>query len=197
MSVETFLALVLFAFTTSVTPGPNNAMLFASGVNFGFRRTVPHMFGIGIGFFSLLIGTGFGLGALIHAVPALELVLKLLGGAYLLYIAWKIGSAQSLGEVEARGQPMSFLAAAAFQWVNPKAWMMAVTAMSAYTVPEAYVASVLAIGTVFALVNLPSVSLWAGFGAALRGWLSHPLRFRIFSVSMALLLVVSLWPMLR
>ena len=197
VTIETFVALLLFAFTTSVTPGPNNAMLFASGVNFGFRRTIPHMFGIGVGFFSLLVAVGLGLGALLHALPALELALKILGGSYLLYVAWKIGSARSLGEVEARGKPMTFLGAAAFQWVNPKAWIMAITAMSVYTIPARPLASVFFIATMFAIVNVPSVSLWAGFGSAMRGWLSDPKRFRAFSITMALLLVLSLWPMLR
>ena len=87
MTVETLVALVLFAFTTSITPGPNNMMLFASGVNFGFRRTIPHMLGIGAGFLSLLIGVGFGLGALLHSVPLLYTVLKFAGGLYLVWIA--------------------------------------------------------------------------------------------------------------
>ena len=94
MPLDTFLALVLFAFTTSITPGPNNMMLFASGVNFGFRRTIPHMFGIGVGFFSLLIGVGLGLGALLHTVPVVYTALKFAGGAYLVWIAWKIASSR-------------------------------------------------------------------------------------------------------
>ena len=131
MPLDTFLALLLFAFTTSITPGPNNMMLFASGVNFGFRRTIPHMFGIGAGFLSLLLGVGLGLGALLHMVPAVYTALKFAGGAYLVWIAWKIGTSRSLGEGTSGVKPMSFLGAAAFQWVNPKAWVMAVTAMRA------------------------------------------------------------------
>ena len=197
MPLDTFLALVLFAFTTSITPGPNNMMLFASGVNFGFRRTVPHMLGIGAGFFSLLIGVGLGLGALLHAVPALYLTLKFAGGAYLAWIAWKIATSRSLGEGKSGVEPMSFLSAAAFQWVNPKAWVMAVTAMATYTIPNIYFASVLIVGFAFALVNLPSVSTWAGFGSALRDWLSDPVRLKWFNITMAVLLVLSLWPMLK
>lgn len=146
MPLDTFLALVLFAFTTSITPGPNNMMLFASGVNFGFRRTIPHMFGIGVGFFSLLIGVGLGLGALLHTVPMVYTALKFAGGAYLLWIAWKIASSRSLSEGRSGVEPMSFLAAAAFQWVNPKAWVMAVTAMATYTNPQLYLVSVLIVG---------------------------------------------------
>lgn len=197
MTIETFIALLLFAFTTSITPGPNNMMLFASGVNFGFQRTIPHMFGIAAGFFSLLIGVGLGLGALLHAVPLLYTVLKFAGGAYLIWIAWKIGTSRTLSEGEAVGEPMTFLAAAAFQWVNPKAWVMAVTAMATYTDDNAYITTVVLVGIAFAAVNLPSVSTWAAFGSALREWLSVPVRLKWFNITMAVLLVVSLWPMLK
>ncbi|MBW9116684.1 LysE family translocator [Rhizobium cauense] len=197
MPLDTFLALVLFAFTTSITPGPNNMMLFASGVNFGFRRTVPHMLGIGAGFFSLLIGVGFGLGALLHTIPVLYTALKFAGGVYLAWIAWKIATSRTLGEGKSGAEPMSFLSAAAFQWVNPKAWVMAVTAMATYTIPDIYLASVLIVGLAFALVNVPSVSTWAGFGSALRDWLSDPVRLKWFNITMAVLLVLSLWPMLK
>ncbi|HEV7323046.1 MAG TPA: LysE family translocator [Ensifer sp.] len=197
MQVDTLLALFLFAFTTSITPGPNNMMLFASGVNFGFVRTIPHMLGIGVGFFVLLIAVGFGLGALLHSVPLIYTALKFAGGAYLIWIAWKIGTSRSLGEGKAGAKPMSFVAAAAFQWVNPKAWVMAVSAMATYTSSESYLMSVLVVGLVFALVNVPSVSTWAGFGSALRQWLSEPVRLKWFNITMAVLLVVSLWPMLK
>ncbi|WP_429806718.1 LysE family translocator [Ensifer sp. B1-9] len=197
MQADTLLALFLFAFTTSITPGPNNMMLFASGVNFGFVRTVPHMLGIGAGFFVLLIAVGFGLGALLHSVPLLYTTLKFAGGAYLVWIAWKIGTSRSLGEGKAGSSPMTFLQAAAFQWVNPKAWVMAVSAMASYTSSESYLMSVLVVGLVFAFVNVPSVSTWAGFGSALRQWLSEPSRLKWFNITMAVLLVVSLWPMLK
>ena len=197
MPLDTFLALVLFAFTTSITPGPNNMMLFASGVNFGFRRTIPHMFGIGAGFFSLLLGVGLGLGALLHTVPLVYTLLKFAGGAYLVWIAWKIATSRSLSEGKTGVEPMSFLAAAAFQWINPKAWVMAVTAMATYTNPALYIVSVLIVGLAFAAVNVPSVSTWAGFGSALREWLSDPVRLKWFNITMAVLLVLSLWPMLK
>jgi threonine/homoserine/homoserine lactone efflux protein len=197
MQADTFLALFLFAFTTSITPGPNNMMLFASGVNFGFIRTIPHMFGIGTGFLSLLIAVGLGLGAVLHSVPLLYTALKFAGGAYLVWIAWKIGTSRSLSEGKANAVPMTFLQAAAFQWVNPKAWVMAVTAMATYTSQQSYFASVIFVGIVFAIVNVPSVSTWAGFGSALRQWLSDPDRLKWFNITMAVLLVVSLWPMLK
>jgi threonine/homoserine/homoserine lactone efflux protein len=197
MSADTLLALVLFAFATSITPGPNNMMLFASGVNFGFRRTVPHMLGIGAGFLSLLIGVGMGLGAVLHAYPPAFIALKVAGGLYLLWIAWKIGTSRSMGEGEAKARPMTFLGAAAFQWVNPKAWVMAVTAMAVYPNPEQYALTVAIVALVFAAVNVPSVSTWAGFGSALREWLSVPVRLKWFNITMAVLLVLSLWPMLK
>ncbi len=197
MPLETFLALVLFAFTTSITPGPNNMMLFASGVNFGFTRTIPHMLGIGVGFFTLLLAVGFGLGALLHTVPLVYTVLKFAGGAYLVWIAWKIGTSRSLSDGKTGAKPMTFIAAAAFQWVNPKAWVMAVTAMATYTNAEYYLPTVLLVGFAFALVNVPSVSTWAGFGSALREWLSVPVRLKWFNITMAVLLVASLWPMLK
>jgi len=197
MTLEIFLSLLLFAFTTSITPGPNNMMLLASGVNFGFRRTIPHMFGIGFGFLSLLLGVGFGLGALLAAFPPLFIALKIAGGLYLLYIAYRIATSRTLGEGKTGIAPMTFLAAAAFQWVNPKAWVMAVSAMAAYTDPAHYIYTVILIALAFALVNVPSVSTWAGFGSVLREWLSHPVRLQWFNITMAVLLVVSLWPMLK
>ncbi len=198
MSTDLLLALVVFAFVTSITPGPNNFMLLASGVNFGFRRTIPHMLGIGGGFLSLLLGVGFGLGALLTAYPSLHLALKLAGGAYLLYLAWRIAMSRSLSEKDGKAaRPMTFLEAAAFQWVNPKAWVMAVTAMAVYADPAAPFLSVLVVALAFALVNLPSVSTWAGFGMALRGFLADPVRLKWFNIAMGVALVVSLWPMLR
>jgi len=198
MTTDIFLALLAFAFVSSITPGPNNLMLLASGVNFGFRRTIPHMLGIGAGFLSLLLGVGLGLGALLLAFPALHTALKIAGGAYMLYLAWHIAMSRSLAtDRQAGARPMSFLAAAAFQWVNPKAWVMAVTAMALYTDPAAPLLSMLVVSVAFALVNLPSVSTWAAFGTALRGFLSDPVRLKWFNIAMGLLLAASLWPMLR
>jgi threonine/homoserine/homoserine lactone efflux protein len=198
MSDETFFALLVYAFVTSVTPGPNNLMLLASGVNFGFVRTIPHMCGIGFGFFTLLIGVGFGLGALLTALPQLHLALKVLGGAYLLYLAWKIAMSRQMADGgAANSRPMSFVEASLFQWVNPKAWVMAVTAMALYQDPQEPYWSVLFIGLVFALTNFPTVSTWAAFGVALRGFLSDPVRLKWFNIAMGVLLAATLWPMLK
>jgi threonine/homoserine/homoserine lactone efflux protein len=198
MSSEMLAALLVYAFVTSITPGPNNLMLLTSGVNFGFVRSVPHMLGIGIGFVVLLLAVGFGLGAVLIAFPVLHTALKIAGGAYLLYLAWKIAMARSLdagGDGAAR--PMGFLDAAAFQWVNPKAWVMAVTAMAVYSNPQRPFLSVFLIAAAFGIVNLPSVSVWAGFGTALRGFLSDPIRLKWFNIAMGILLTATLWPMLQ
>lgn len=198
MSLDAFLALLVYAFVTSITPGPNNLMLLASGVNFGFVRTIPHALGIGGGFLTLLLAVGFGLGTLLAAFPSLHLALKIAGGAYLLYLAWRIAMSRSMGSgSDGKGRPMTFLEAAAFQWVNPKAWVMAVSAMAIYTNPQAPFLSVLIVALAFAAVNLPSVSTWAGFGTALRGFLSDPVRLKWFNIAMGLLLAATLWPMLR
>ena len=198
MSADTFAALLLYAFVTSVTPGPNNLMLLASGVNFGFARTIPHAFGIGFGFLSLLLAVGFGLGAVLTAFPVLHTVLKIVGCGYLLYLAWRIAMSRTMASAaDANARPITFLEAAAFQWVNPKAWVMAVTAMAVYTSPEAPFLSVIIIGLVFAAVNVPTVSTWAGFGVAMRGFLANPIRLKWFNIGMGVMLAATLVPMLR
>ncbi len=197
MSPEILLALAGFSFVSSVTPGPNNLMLLASGVNFGFRRTIPHMLGIGAGFAFLLVCVGFGLGQVLEIFPLAFTGLKIAGGLYMVYLAWQIAVSGPVAEGASTGRPMTFLQAAAFQWVNPKAWVMAVSSMALYTDPERYWFSVLIVAAIFAIINVPSVSLWAGMGVGLRGFLANPQRLRIFNVTMAVLLVASLWPMLR
>ena len=198
LPLDTALALVSFAFATSITPGPNNIMLTASGVNFGFARTIPHMLGIGAGFMALLVAVGLGIGAIFAAAPELQTILKVVGAAYILWLAWRVANAGPVGEAaDQRSRPMTFWEAAAFQWVNPKAWVMAVTAMAVYTNPERPFLSVLIVVFAFTLVNLPSVSCWAGFGMALRGFLADPVRLKWFNIAMGVLLAVTLWPMLK
>ncbi|MEO0329177.1 MAG: LysE family translocator [Pseudomonadota bacterium] len=197
MPLDVFLALLGFCFVSSVTPGPNNIMLLTSGVNFGFRKTIPHMFGIAFGFGILLAAVGFGLKEAFESFPLLQTVIKIAGGAYLLYLAWKIANSGPVEAGTGSGKPMTFLAAALFQWVNPKAWVMAITAMTVYTGQPDFVTSVWIVVFAFVVVNFPSVSIWCAFGVGLRQWLSDPKYLRIFNYSMALLLVASLWPMLR
>lgn len=195
MTTELLIAFIAFAFVTSVTPGPNNMMLLASGVNFGLRRSVPHMLGISLGFMVLVMCVGFGLGQVFEQVPVLYTVLRYLGAAYLLYLAWKIagsGAPDSAGGE--RGKPFTFLQAAAFQWVNPKAWVMAIGAITTYTPQENFLVNVLLIAGLFALVNCPSVGLWTVAGSLLRNWLRNPRVLRAFNIGMAVLLVASLYP---
>jgi threonine/homoserine/homoserine lactone efflux protein len=195
MTTELLIAFVAFAFVTSVTPGPNNMMLLASGVNFGLRRSLPHMLGISLGFMVLVMAVGLGLGQLFEQVPMLYSVLRYLGAAYLLYLAWKIANSGAPdSQAGERGKPFSFLQAAAFQWVNPKAWVMAIGAITTYTPQEDFLVNVLLIAALFALVNCPSVGLWTVAGSLLRNWLKNPRVLRGFNIGMALLLVASLYP---
>jgi threonine/homoserine/homoserine lactone efflux protein len=187
---ELLTALVVFAFVSSITPGPNNAMLMASGVNFGVRRSAPHMAGVCLGFLVLTLAAGLALGGLFAAYPALHGVLKVVGAAYLLYLAWKIARSGEIKAGEA-SRPQTFWQAAAFQWVNPKAWAMSLGAVTAYAPPDQYVANVVLVAVVFTVVGLPCIFSWTAFGAALRGVLSEPSRLRIFNWTMAGLLVLS------
>ncbi len=193
MTYDLFLALLGFAFVTSVTPGPNNMMLLASGVNFGFRRTVPHMLGISAGHSLMVFLVGMGLAGVFRAWPPALTVLKIASVGYMLWLAWKIAHSGAPGEGQAKARPMSFLQAAAFQWVNPKAWAMALGAVAAY-VTEPSVWAYAAVAGVFSLVNLPSVAVWAGAGQAVRRWLAGPGRLTLFNWTLAGLLVLSLWP---
>lgn len=198
MPFDVLLALVAFASVSSVTPGPNNMMLMTSGVNFGFRRTIPHILGIQIGFGLLLLAVGAGLGALIHAVPGLSLVMKVASALYLLWLAWKIAFAKASSDANAdEAEPVSLIQAAMFQLVNPKAWAMALVAMGAYVSAGAPVLTIMIVTAAFMVVGLPSATLWTGFGIALRRLLADPRRLRVFNIVMGLLLVASLWPLLR
>lgn len=190
-------ALVAFAFVSSITPGPNNLMLMASGTNFGFVRTIPHMLGVSVGFTLMIVLVGAGLAQIFELYPVAHAVLKYASCAYLLYLAWKIATSAppgSKGAAEQKPQPMTFVQAALFQWVNPKAWTMALTAVSAYTLPANPVMSLLVVAAVFGAVNLPSVGSWTLMGMQLRRFLSDPLKLRIFNVTMAAVLIATLYP---
>ena len=196
-SLDLLIAFVLFAFVSSITPGPNNTMLLASGVNFGVRRSVPHALGVSVGFMVMVLAVGLGLGEVFKAWPALYTVLRYAGAGYLLYLAWKIATSGPVGTAStAEPKPIGFWAAAAFQWVNPKAWVMAIGAITTYTPAQGYVANVVVISALFALVNLPSVGVWVMFGSALRSLLQNPRWLMLFNVLMAALLVISLYPLL-
>ena len=139
MTYDILSALIGFAFATSITPGPNNMMLLASGANFGVRRTVPHMLGISLGHAFMVFLVGSGLAQLFHRYPQADLVLKLAATLYMLWLAWKIANAAPPREGEAKGRPFSFVQAAAFQWVNPKAWAMALSCCVARMINPALV----------------------------------------------------------
>jgi len=195
MTVDLLIAFALFAFVASVTPGPNNLMLMASGANYGFRRTLPHMLGVGIGFILMVGLVGAGIGQLFRTVPMADAALRIGSVVYLLYLGWKVATATPPERGTAQGKPFTFLQAAAFQWVNPKAWAMALTATTGYA-PDQSVTSIVLIAVVFGVVNLPSVSVWTVMGQQLARILTRPTHLRIFNVTMALLLVASLWPIL-
>ncbi len=197
MSVEMLAAFIGFAFVTSITPGPNNTMLLASGVNYGFVRTLPHVVGISLGCAAMVILVGLGLGQLFATVPALYAVLRYAGAAYLLWLAWKIARSGPIRPGGRDARPMSLLQAALFQWINPKAWVMVVGAVTTYVPRENFLGGVMLIAGLTVVVNTPSICLWAGCGAALRRWLAAPGRVRLFNVTMASLLVLSLYPILR
>ncbi|HYC02223.1 MAG TPA: LysE family translocator [Azospirillaceae bacterium] len=196
MSPDTLLALAVYAFVASVTPGPNNFMVLASGANFGLVRTLPQVFGITLGYGFLLLAVGLGLGALLSAVPALHLGLKIGGALYLLYLAWRIAMARSMGG-EAEARPPNFLEAAGFQWINPKGWVVALSAMAVYADPAHPFLTVVIVAGVFVVVATPAVLVWAGCGVALRGFLSDPIRLKWFNIAMGAALAATLWPMLR
>ncbi|APX88696.1 hypothetical protein BV394_02240 [Brevirhabdus pacifica] len=196
MSIAVLTALVGFAFVATVTPGPNNLMLMASGANYGFRRTLPHMLGIVGGVTAMALLVGAGLMALFDAMPVLGTVLQVVSVIYLLWLAARIAMAAPVQQGEIDGRPMSFFQALAFQWVNPKAWAMCLTAVTLYA-PDRSLVSVGIVAGAFALVSFPAISVWAWLGTVLRQWLSNATRLRVFNVSMAALLVASLYPVLR
>ncbi len=202
MTSDLLFALIGFAFATSVTPGPSNLLLLASGANFGFRRSLPLALGINLGFLCMILVVGLGLGQVLRDYPGIYSVLKVAAAGYVLWLAWKVaGSAAPDGEpATTAGRPISFLQAAFLQWVNPKAWAVALIVTVSYTAAEASggnaVSALLLLIAVFGAVNLPSISLWAISGMALRRLLGDPVKLRVFNFAMALLLVASMVPVL-
>jgi threonine/homoserine/homoserine lactone efflux protein len=198
MTFEALLSYVIYCVAMSGTPGPNNLMVLASGVNFGYRRTLPHIFGINIGFSVMLAAMALGLGAVLLAEPRLQTALKAAGVAYMLWLAWKIATASGMGEGEAGGAPLTFLQGAAFQWVNVKAWFMVLGAISVHA-PAGHAPweKALYLGGVMLLAGSPPTHVWTLFGVGIRRFLQNPKALRAFNVAMALLLVASLAPMLR
>ncbi|MEL6464746.1 MAG: LysE family translocator [Pseudomonadota bacterium] len=195
MSYDLLTALAAFALVSSITPGPNNLMLMASGANFGFRRTIPHMLGVGLGFVFMVLLVGAGLVQVFDAYPISHTVLKVASVSYLLYLAAKIATAAPISDDDKAGTPLTFLQAAAFQWVNPKAWTMALTAVTVYT-PDTTFGAIVIVGVVFGAINLPAVSSWTLLGQQMARLLTNPARLAAFNWIMAALLIASLYPVL-
>ena len=192
ISLQTLFPLALFAFVSSITPGPNNIMLTSSGIVFGFRRTIPHMLGVTFGFGVMLLLCALGIGSLILAVPSAHTLLKLMGSAYLLYLAWQLRSIAFRQNTAADARPMSFLGASLFQFANPKAWVIALTGVSAFLPALQPVWLAIALFClVFCAINLPCIVVWAGTGATLRRYLTQARWQRAFCVVMIVLTVYS------
>jgi threonine/homoserine/homoserine lactone efflux protein len=195
--MENYFAILLFAFTATVTPGPNNVMIMTSGLNYGVRRSLPHFFGICLGFPVMVILVGLGIGAVFERFPLAHEVIKVAGVAYLLYLSWRIAASSPVSLEGGAGRPLTFWQAVLFQWVNPKAWVMVTGAVAAFTSVSAGIyLQVLLITSAFALAVFPCVAMWMTFGVGLQQLLKDPFHQRIFNVSMAVLLVSSIAPVI-
>ena len=194
MTIEWLLAVAGFCFVTCFTPGPNNTMLMASGLNFGMRRTVPHLLGVSIGFAAMVFAVGFGIAGVFKTWPALYTTLKIVSIIYLLWLAWRIAMAGEVNADGGAGRPFTFIEAAAFQWVNPKAWIMAVGISATYLVAGQFWTSLGMVTLVFLIAGLCSSSTWALGGTGIRRLISNPFRVRVINMVLAVLLVASLWP---
>lgn len=194
MDSQTLLALASFCLVSSITPGPNNMMLLSSGATFGLRRSIPHMLGISGGCALMVLILGWSMSGVAEYLPAFYSALHVLATAYLLWLAWRIATSSAPSEAKADAKPLGALAAAAFQWVNPKAWAMILGAVASFARPDRMFADVPLIAGVLVIVGLPSIGLWAGGGSALQRFLRRPGALRAFNWSMAALLVASLVP---
>lgn len=198
MTYDLFIALFIFGGIAAFTPGPNNTMLLATGINFGLVRAWPHIWGVAIGFPLMIACIGLGLGEMFKIYPWIYVALKYAGAAYMIWLAWKIANSKpSVDDGVSKGDPVTFLQASAFQWVNPKAWIMGVTALSAYTIASDYVFGVLAVVGTFVFMGFTSALTWVLFGAGLKHILNDVRYYRIINLVLAVALVASLIPMLR
>jgi threonine/homoserine/homoserine lactone efflux protein len=195
MSNSLLIAFVMFAVVMFFTPGPNNIMLLSSGLTYGFRRTVPHIMGITVGFAFMVGAVGVGLGAVFIAYPVLQTILKYAGAAYLIYLAAVIAMSEPVeaDQANARG-PMTFWGAAMFQWVNAKGWVMVIGTITAYAAIAAFPLNIVIQVALSLILGALSCTTWALFGTALRPILTSPTAVRAFNVVMALLLLASLYP---
>ena len=195
MSQPLLIAFVVFAAVMFFTPGPNNVMLLSSGLTYGFRRTVPHIAGITIGFAFMVGAVGFGLGTIFIAYPVLQTVLKYAGVAYLVYLAAVIAMAEPvMPDQDNRRGPMTFWGAAMFQWINAKGWVMVIGTITAYAAIAAYPWNITIQVLLSLILGALSCTAWALFGSSLRPILSSRRTVRAFNIIMALLLLASLYP---
>ncbi len=195
MPLTLFVGLLVFAFAGSITPGPNNLMLMASGAYFGVKRTVPHMAGVWLGFGGMTVAVGLGLAGVFDVAPWLYVVLRWGAAAYIVYLAFRMVTARGIGVAVTDIEPMSFWHAVAFQWVNPKAWVMALGAVGAYAETNRFLLDVLIIDGVYVLVTIPSSLVWTAFGAGIQRFLRRKWALHAFNWTMAALLVASLYPL--
>jgi threonine/homoserine/homoserine lactone efflux protein len=196
MSQSLLVAFLMFAVVMFFTPGPNNIMLLSSGLTYGFRRTVPHMAGITVGFAFMVGAVGLGLGTVFIAYPILQTILKYIGVAYLVYLAAAIALAEpsSPESGDGRGRPMTFWGAAMFQWVNAKGWVMVIGTITAYAAIAAFPWNIAIQVTLSLILGTLSCIAWALFGTALRPILTSRVAVRAFNIVMAILLLASLYP---
>ncbi len=197
MTPDTFPALLALAVATLFTPGPNNAMLAASGANFGFRRTLPHLLGVALGFPLMLLIVGLALGGIFQASALLREGLRWGGAALLLWIAWTIARSGGIGSKSEGAHPLRFHQAMAFQWVNPKAWSMAIAATSQFILPEAPLVTAAAVAATFMTLGLSSSATWTYAGQAIARWLTTARRLRVFNLVMAGLIALSVVELIR
>lgn len=190
------LAIVLFAISTSFSPGPNNLLLVTSGAKFGLSRTWRHIMGVAFGFPVMVAVIAIFLGAVFQALPWLHTALNYVGAAYLLYLTWKLLMADGSVKEGNVGKPIGFVEAALFQWVNPKAWVMGTGAIAAYTTTAGFGVEVAAIVVVFTIVGLGSSVTWASFGSFIARFLHTPARMRAFNIALGLMLLASIVPIL-
>jgi threonine/homoserine/homoserine lactone efflux protein len=189
------LASLPFLASMGFTPGPNNILVASSGVNFGFRATIPHILGVTLGFPIMLLAVGLGFAKIFIAVPTLHLAFKYISIAYLVYLSWRIATASAMGSTRGTPKPLTFMQAAAFQWVNVKAWITAMSAVATYTVVNSSLPlQICAIAAMAIGVTLASVSCWTLFGHFLRDYLHTESRRRRFNFAMAGLLLLSIVP---
>lgn len=194
---EIFIAVLFFAFSTTITPGPNNVMIMSSGMNYGIKASMPHFMGICLGFPLMVLLVGLGFGVVFDRYPNLHQLIKVLGVLYLLWLAWHIATAEPKAIKKGEKKPFTFWQAALFQWVNAKAWVMASGAVAAFTtVQGSPLLEVLAITLAFLLMAFPCVGVWLVFGSLLRKVLTQPIMQRLFNISMALILLLSIVPVI-